>query len=65
MSDDINEQDYWEDECDDEGSCEYGVSEFCCDPQTRDMGLCTTECVAYLDAVEADARAAKVRGAKE
>lgn len=34
----------------DEGMyCDYGVDEFCVDPQTKSMGLCTTECKAYLD----------------
>ncbi len=46
--DDVSEED--EDDC-----CEYGCGEFCSDPQTRDMGLCTTECTAYLCSIEADA----------
>ncbi len=35
--------------------CDYGCSEFCEDPQTKDAGLCTTECQVYLCSVEADA----------
>lgn len=47
-------------ECDDWDNCEedpmecncpYGF-EFCDDPQTRELGLCTTECAAYFRAVE-------------
>lgn len=30
--------------------CHYGF-EFCVDPQCRDMGLCTTECELYLEAL--------------
>lgn len=34
-----------------EESCDYDF-EFCSDPETRAMGLCTTECSAYIEAVE-------------
>lgn len=47
------ERDFEEEEDIDEG-CNYGVSEPCAEPQTRAMGLCTTECSAYFDAVEAE-----------
>jgi hypothetical protein len=47
----------WEEEdFEEEGTCDYGVCEFCSDPETRENGLCTTECVTYLEAVEADAK---------
>ena len=32
--------------------CDYGISEFCEEPETKAMGLCTTECALYLSAVE-------------
>lgn len=32
--------------------CDYGCSEFCEDPQTRENGACTIECQTYLLAVE-------------
>lgn len=38
-----------------ENGCDYGVTEFCVEPQTKDLGICTTECSAYLCAVEAEA----------
>lgn len=42
----------WEEDCsgeEDEGLyCDYDVCEFCEDPQTKSLGLCTTECNAYL-----------------
>jgi len=48
----------WEDEGIEEGSfddwlrdCDFGF-EFCCDPQTKAMGLCTTECSLYLESLE-------------
>ncbi len=49
------EDDGWGEEVDQESSCDYGCSEFCEDPQTKDMGACTTECDAYLCSVEAEA----------
>ena len=50
MSDDTWETDDWEDE---DPGCDYGL-EFCEDPQTRELGLCTTECAAYFKMVEAE-----------
>ena len=54
----MDEEDY-EDldplDLEDDSSCDYGVCEPCCDPWTKEMGLCTTECAAYLKAVEEDA----------
>lgn len=32
--------------------CDYGA-EFCEDPQTKVMGLCTTECSLYFEMVKA------------
>ena len=50
------EEDSWEaefeDELADECSCDYDVCELCEEPQTKAMGLCTTECSAYLNACE-------------
>ena len=37
---------------DEDEDCPYGF-EFCSDPETRDMGLCTTECNDYMKEVEA------------
>lgn len=34
-----------------EESCDYGC-EFCTDPETKRMGLCTTECNDYIAACE-------------
>lgn len=34
-----------------EEDCYYGF-EFCSDPETKAMGLCTTECSLYLEALE-------------
>jgi hypothetical protein len=50
------EEESWKEDWEDEGSCDYGVSEPCCDPQTKEMGLCTTDCAAYLEAVKRDER---------
>lgn len=50
---DFDEEESWEEEFDESG-CDYGVCEFCEDPQTKELGLCTTECAAYLAAVAAD-----------
>jgi hypothetical protein len=36
--------------------CDYGA-EFCEDPQTKSMGLCTTECHLYFDMVKAQEKA--------
>lgn len=44
---------YDEDLCGD--GCPYGF-EFCSDPQTRELGLCTTECSDYMREVEAQAK---------
>lgn len=33
-------------------SCDYG-SEFCEEPFTKEMGLCTTECKLYFEMVKA------------
>jgi hypothetical protein len=41
-----------DDEWEDELSCDYGVCEFCSDPQTKAMGLCTTECAEYLKSLK-------------
>ena len=43
---------YWEEDA----NCLYGF-EFCSDPQTRDMGICTTECEEYLDSVSQELEA--------
>ena len=48
---DYYEEDWNSDGIEDEASCDYGVCEFCCDPQTKAMGLCTTECCAYMDSL--------------
>ncbi len=32
--------------------CEYGCSEFCDDPGTREIGLCTTDCRTYMKSLE-------------
>jgi hypothetical protein len=48
------EEDGWGEEDSDDG-CDYGCGEFCSEPGTKDAGLCTTECQAYLCSVEADA----------
>ena len=34
-----------------EEDCDYGF-EFCSDPVTKKLGLCTTECQAYLESLE-------------
>lgn len=34
-----------------EPDCPYGF-EFCEDPQTRDLNLCTTECSLYMQSVK-------------
>jgi hypothetical protein len=53
MSDEWEEeQGFYEDDESDNG-CDYGVGEFCEDPQTKDAGLCTTECQPYLCSIEA------------
>jgi hypothetical protein len=36
-------------------SCDFGCTEFCTEPQTKELGLCTTDCQIYLCCVEADA----------
>ena len=36
---------------DEEIDCDYGF-EFCSDPQIKAMGLCTTECSEYLEAIK-------------
>lgn len=50
-------QDDWEegelDEDPQEEDCPYSF-EFCEDPQTREMGLCATECSLYMNSVEED-----------
>lgn len=38
---------------DDDRSCDYGF-EFCSDPETKALGLCTTECEEYLRSIEED-----------
>lgn len=50
MSDEDYESEdmYWEEEAQ---CCFYGF-EFCIDPETRDMGLCTTDCDLYLESLE-------------
>ena len=52
----MEEEDWVEEEMQEEDSCDYGVSEPCSDPQTKDLGLCTTECAAYLGSVEQEQR---------
>ncbi len=56
MSEDCCDEDWGSDDYyEEEGLyCDYDVSEFCEDPQCKGMGLCTTECKAYLDACERD-----------
>lgn len=51
-----DEQEWIEEEAEDEGSCDYGVSDPCSDPGTKELGLCTTECQAYLKAVERETK---------
>jgi hypothetical protein len=48
------EENWVEEEMAEEDSCDYGVSEICCDPHTKSMGLCTTECASYMKSVEED-----------
>lgn len=61
MAEDQGMDDDWEGEGDSEESgCPYGF-EFCEDPFTRDMSLCTTECKLYLDSLKAEAKE-EVRG---
>jgi len=54
----MNEYDYpfdnpddYPDEEEEMMSCDYGA-EFCEDPLTKEMGLCTTECNLYFDMVK-------------
>lgn len=45
-------QEEWEDDDPEaELDCDYGFG-FCSDPETKGMGLCTTECSVYLESVE-------------
>lgn len=46
-----------------EEGCDYGFG-FCSDPETRSMGLCTTECSAYMDVVEEQDKEARERALK-
>jgi hypothetical protein len=46
------EEEGFEEEEDDGACCDYGVTEFCSEPQTKEAGLCTTECQEYFLAVE-------------
>jgi hypothetical protein len=58
MSDEWGEEEgfYEEDGLVDESAdCDYGCTEFCEEPSTKDAGLCTTECQVYLCSVEAEA----------
>lgn len=52
----MSEEDWIDEETDDDweddASCDYGVCEFCSDPQTKEMGLCTTECREYLESIK-------------
>lgn len=51
----FEEEDPFEEEMEEEEDfCDYGVSEFCSDPQTKSLGLCTTECQGYLQSVKED-----------
>jgi len=48
------QEDAWQGEApwqEDEEGCAYGF-EFCDDPETRGLGLCTTECKTYLDSLK-------------
>jgi translation elongation factor EF-1alpha len=51
----MSEED-WIDETNDEWengiSCDYGVCEFCSNPQIKEMGLCTTDCLEYRKFIE-------------
>lgn len=45
--------DFVDDESEDLGlGCDYGCSEFCENPGTRALGLCTTDCRTYMETVE-------------
>jgi hypothetical protein len=55
LSDWEEEEGFDEEDSSEDGGCDYGVTEFCSEPQTRDMNLCTTECQTYLCSVEAEA----------
>ena len=55
MSDDWDEEEGFYEDREDENGCDYGCSEFCSDPQTRDAGLCTTECQEYMLRLEEEA----------
>ena len=47
---DFEFEDDWEREVEEEMDCSYGF-EFCSEPCTKAMGLCTTECSEYLEAI--------------
>jgi len=64
MSEWGDEEEGFEEEFD-EGGCDYGVSEYCSDPQTKEMGLCTTECADYLRSVEEEEKSRLKKESKE
>ena len=47
---DFEFEDDFERDAEEEMDCDYGF-EFCSDPQTKAMGLCTSECEEYLEAI--------------
>lgn len=51
----MEDEDWGSDEEDEGLYCDYDVGEFCEEPHTKSMGLCTTECKAYLDACKEEA----------
>ena len=55
MSDEWSEEEGFFEDQEEGNGCDYGCSEFCSEPQTKDAGLCTTECQEYLLAVETEA----------
>lgn len=46
-----DDPDHYEDELEEQMGCDFGA-EFCEDPQTKAMGLCTTSCALYFKMVE-------------
>ena len=55
MSDEWEEETGFDEAEEDDEGCDYGCSEFCEEPKTRENGLCTTECQTYLLSVEEQA----------
>ena len=54
MSEWDEEEGFCEEDTEEYDLCDYGF-EFCEDPQTKEAGLCTTDCQQYLCGVESDA----------